>query len=181
LAVFAIFLYVGAEVAIGSFMVIYLSQPEIGGFSHTHAAYALSLYWGGAMVGRFVGAGLLRRVAPGRLLGVFAVCAGILVVTSSFSHGLVAVVAIIAVGLFNSIMFPTIFSLGVADLKGLTPQASSLIGLAIVGGAIVPMVQGMLADRWGLQVALLAPVLCYVYIAYFGFKGSRPCVDGVLP
>lgn len=181
LAVLAIFFYVGAEVAIGSFMVNYLSQPEIGGLSHAHAAYALSLYWGGAMVGRFVGAGLLRRVKPGLTLGVFALCAGALVLASSQSQGMVAMIAIIAVGLFNSIMFPTIFSLGVADMKALTPQASSLIGLAIVGGAIVPLAQGMLADRWGLQAALLIPLLCYVYIAYFGFCGSRLRTDDALP
>ncbi|MBJ7263647.1 MAG: sugar MFS transporter [Burkholderiaceae bacterium] len=181
LAVVAIFFYVGAEVAIGSFMVNYLARSDMGGFSHTHAAYALSLYWGGAMIGRFVGAGLLRRIAPGRLLGTFAVCAGLLVLTSALGQGWLAIVAIIAVGLFNSIMFPTIFSLGVADLKGLTPQASSLIGLAIVGGAIVPLTQGVIADHWGLKLALTVPIICYGYIAYFGFKGSKPRASDALP
>jgi FHS family L-fucose permease-like MFS transporter len=170
----AIFLYVGAEVSIGSFLVSYLSQPEIAGLTAPVAARYVSFYWGGAMVGRFIGSALLRRVRTGPAVGVAAIVAGSLVVTSILSSGWFAAQAILAVGLFNSIMFPSIFTLGIAELGKLTSRGSGVLIASIVGGAIVPVTEGALADRIGLQHAFLLPVVCYLYIVFYGFIGSRP-------
>lgn len=174
LAVLGIFFYVGAEVSIGSFMINYLAHPDVGATTHSRAAFLLSLYWGGAMVGRFLGAWVLRRIPAGAVLAACAAGAGGLVLASMLSTGNTAVWTIIAVGLMNSIMFPTIFSLGIVGLRDMTPQASSLISMAIVGGAIMPLLQGLMADRIGIQAAYFVPVLCYVYIAFYGAIGSRP-------
>jgi len=169
-----IFVYVGAEVSIGSFLINYLSQPEIGNFSELVAARYVSYYWFGAMVGRFIGSGLLQKVKAGTLLGLFAAVAGLLVCTTMLSTGLVATWAIIAVGLFNSIMFPTIFTLGIAKLGPLTGDGSGLLIMAIVGGAILPVAQGAIADRIGIHHAFILPVLCYLYILYYALRGSKP-------
>jgi len=169
-----IFTYVGAEVSIGSFLVNYFGQPHIGGLSPKAAAGYVSFYWGGAMVGRFLGAPLLRRFKAGHLLAICAIGAAALVGTSMLSEGQVALWTILAVGLFNSIMFPTIFSLGVAELGPLTSSGSGILNMAIVGGAILPLLQGTLADRIGIQSAFFIPVLCYLYILYFALNGSRP-------
>jgi MFS transporter, FHS family, L-fucose permease len=169
-----IFTYVGAEVSIGSFLVNYLGQPDVAGFSAKTAAGYVSFYWGGAMIGRFVGAALMRKIKAGHLLAVCAVCAAALVLTSMATGGHVAMWTILAVGIFNSIMFPTIFSLGVAELGPLTATGSGIINMAIVGGAILPLVQGAIADRVGIQSAFWVPVLCYLYILYFALVGSRP-------
>ena len=126
------------------------------------------------MVGRFLGAGLLRRIKAGRLLAVCAVCTAVLVGVSMLTSGRVAMWSILAVGLFNSIMFPTIFSLGVAELGGLTERGSGLLNMAIVGGAILPVMQGVIADRIGIQHAFFVPVICYAYIVFYGLSGSRP-------
>jgi len=171
--VVAIFAYVGAEVAIGSFLVNYLSQPEIGAMTEQHATRYVSAYWTGAMIGRFIGAALLLRIDPGKLLAVFAGIVVVLLGITMTSDGMTAVYSIVAIGLFNSIMFPTIFTLGVAKLGVQTDNASSLLVMAIVGGALVPLAQGALADRIGIQPAFVLPLLCYVYIAYYGLRGSR--------
>jgi FHS family L-fucose permease-like MFS transporter len=174
LGALGIFTYVGAEVSIGSFLVNYLGQANIGGLSPQAAAYHVSFYWSGAMVGRFVGAGLLRRIKAGRLLAICAVCTAVLVGISMLTSGSVAMWSILAVGLFNSIMFPTIFSLGVAELGSLTERGSGILNMAIVGGAILPVLQGLIADRIGIQHAFFVPVICYLYIVFYGLSGSRP-------
>lgn len=172
-AVIAIFCYVGAEVSIGSFLISYLSQPEIGNISEAHAADYVAYYWGGAMLGRFIGTFLLARFNPRNLLALFAAIAGLLVLTSMRSHHELAMVSIVAVGLFNSIMFPTIFALGIERLGPLTDKASSLLVMAIVGGAVVPKLQGILADHIGIQSAFVLPLLCYAYIVFYGRSGSK--------
>jgi FHS family L-fucose permease-like MFS transporter len=173
LGMLAIFLYVGGEVSIGSFMINYLSLPDIGNMSQARASGFVSLYWGGAMVGRFVGSALLTRMDPRRLLAAFAAVAAALVLTTMFSHGSVALWSVVAIGLFNSIMFPNIFTLGIERFGALTGRVSSLLVMAIVGGAIVPLLQGALADRIGVQSSFVLPMLCYLYIIFYGLKGSR--------
>jgi FHS family L-fucose permease-like MFS transporter len=170
----AIFVYVGGEVAIGSFLVNYMGQPSIGGLSAAEAGRYLSFYWGGAMVGRFVGAAVMRYVAPGKVLAFNACVAAVLVLTSMLSSGHVAMWSILAVGLFNSFMFPTIFTLAVDGLGRHTGQGSGILCMAIVGGAIVPVVQGAFADAIGIQSAFFLPILCYLYIAFYGLKGHVP-------
>ena len=174
LGALGIFTYVGAEVSIGSFLVNYFGLPEIANLSPKTAAGFVSFYWGGAMVGRFLGAGLLRRFRPGSLLALCATVAVILVAASMLLGGHTAMWTILAVGLFNSIMFPTIFSLGVAELGPLTGNGSGLLNMAIVGGAILPVIQGVIADRVGLHHAFVLPVICYLYILYYGLSGSKP-------
>jgi len=169
-----IFTYVGAEVSIGSFLVNYFGLPEIAGLAAITAAGYVSFYWGGAMVGRFLGAPILRRIKPGNLLAVCAVCAAALVCFSMLADGRTAMWSILAVGLFNSVMFPTIFSLGVAELGPLTGNGSGILNMAIVGGAILPVVQGAIADRFGLHHAFFIPVLCYLYILFYAVSGSKP-------
>lgn len=173
LGVIGIFVYVGAEVSIGSFMANYVSLPQIGDVSLARASTYVSLYWGGAMIGRFVGAALLRRFDARRLLGLFAVVAGALVLTSMLTRGFAAVWSIVAVGFFNSIMFPNIFTFGIEGMGRLTGKASSLLIMAIVGGALIPLAQGALADVVGVHHAFVLPLLCYAYIVFYGFKGSR--------
>jgi hypothetical protein len=143
----AIFVYVGAEVSIGSFLVNYFSQPEIGGLTERVAANFVAFYWGGAMVGRFIGSGLLQKVSTRQLLGVCAVCAAALVGISMLSSGHLAMWSIILVGFFNSIMFPSIFTLGVAELGPLTGDGSGIMIMAIVGGAIIPLAQGWIGGH----------------------------------
>ena len=169
-----IFAYVGAEVSIGSFLVNYLGQPDIAGLSPPFAARYVSLYWGGAMMGRFIGALVLQRVKTGYLLGGCAICSAALVTISMLTHGHVAMWSMIAVGLFNSIMFPSIFALGVAELGALTGTGSGLINMAIVGGAIIPLIQGAMADRLGIHHAFFLPVICYLYILFYALRGSTP-------
>jgi FHS family L-fucose permease-like MFS transporter len=171
--VLGIFFYVGAEVSLGSFMVNYLSMPEIGHMSEQRAAQYVSYYWLGAMIGRFIGSALMAKFSPRKLLAAFAAINALLVVTTMCSSGEVAMYSVIAIGLFNSIMFPTIFALGIEGLGPMTSKASSLLIMAIVGGAIVPYVQGVLADHIGLQHAFFLPLLCYLYILFYGISGSR--------
>jgi FHS family L-fucose permease-like MFS transporter len=171
--VLAIFVYVGAEVSIGSFLINYISGPDTGGLTEATASRYLSFYWGGAMVGRFVGAGLMTRFDARRLLALFATVACALLVTTMVSHGHVAMWSVIAIGLFNSIMFPTIFTTAIERLGPLTSRASSLLVMAIVGGALIPLLQGVLADRIGIQHAFVLPLLCYGYILWYGLRGSR--------
>jgi len=173
LGAIAIFVYVGAEVSIGSFLVNYFSQQNIGAMTQKVAAGYVSLYWGGAMVGRFVGSALLQRIKTGTLLAVFAATACLLVVTSMLTIGHVAIWSILAVGLFNSIMFPSIFTLGIEGLGPLTGKGSGLLIAAIVGGAIGPEIQGMFADHIGVHHAFFLPAICYMYIAYFAVVCAR--------
>jgi MFS transporter, FHS family, L-fucose permease len=174
LGAIGIFTYVGAEVSIGSFLVNYFGLPEIANLSAKAAAGFVSLYWGGAMIGRFLGAGLLRRFKPGSLLALCATLAAALVTASMLLGGHTAMLTILAVGFFNSIMFPTIFSLGVAELGPLTGNGSGILNMAIVGGAILPVIQGVIADHLGLHHAFILPVICYVYILYYGLSGAKP-------
>lgn len=170
----AIFVYVGAEVSIGSFLVNYFAQPDIGGLSEKVAATFVAFYWGGAMVGRFIGSALLQKMKTGGLLGVCAVCAASLVALSMLSSGHLAMYSIILVGFFNSIMFPSIFTLGVAELGPLTGDGSGIMIMAIVGGAIIPVAQGWIADHIGIHHAFFLPVICYLYILFFALRGSKP-------
>jgi FHS family L-fucose permease-like MFS transporter len=172
-----IFLYVGAEVSIGSFLINYMGLPQIGNLPQQAAAKYVSFYWGGAMVGRFLGSAVLQRMRAGLALGMAASVACLLVVTSMLSHGPVAMWTIIAVGLFNSIMFPTIFSLGLSNLGPLTSSGSSLMVQAIVGGALLPVLEGKFADKIGVQLAFIVPVVCYIYIAGFGFASRNRMVE----
>ncbi len=235
LGAIGIFVYVGGEVSIGSFLVNYISQPFILGVKEAEAAKYVALYWGGAMVGRFFGSILLSdmskskkknifiglifllavvlasiiskeyqnlasfsiggfnktltfvlfvvinfvafnlgKAKPGRTLAILALCAAVLVVISMITFGHVAMWTILAVGLFNSIMFPTIFTLAIDGLGKHTGQASGILCTAIVGGAIIPVVQGFFADNIGIHHAFFLPVLCYIYIAYYGWKGHIP-------
>ena len=169
-----IFVYVGAEVSIGSFLVNYFSQPEIGNITEKVAAGFVSYYWLCAMVGRFVGSAILQKVRTGTLLGIVALAAAALVTTSMLTLGSVAMWSIILVGLFNAVMFPSIFTLGIAELGPLTGDGSGLLIMAIVGGAILPVAQGAIADRIGIHHAFLLPVLCYLYIVFYAFWGSKP-------
>ncbi|TNY25231.1 L-fucose:H+ symporter permease [Fulvimonas soli] len=171
--VVGIFCYVGAEVSIGSFMVNYLSEPQIGHMSEQQAASYVSYYWLGAMVGRFAGSWLMTRYSPRALLALFAGINILLLAVTMSTGGTTATWAIVAIGLFNSIMFPTIFTLGIERLGPLTEKASSLLIMAIVGGAVVPQLQGLLADRIGVQHAFFLPALCYAYIVFYGLRGSR--------
>lgn len=170
----AIFVYVGAEVSIGSFLVNYFEQPNIGGLTAANAAKLVTYYWGGAMIGRFIGSAVLQKVRPGKALGTVAIVACALVTISILSTGHFAMWSILLVGLFNSIMFPTIFTLGIAELGPITGEGSGLLVAAIVGGAIIPLIEGAVADHIGIHHAFVLPALCYIYIAFYGFRGSRP-------
>ncbi|RZL89878.1 MAG: glucose/galactose MFS transporter, partial [Variovorax sp.] len=169
--VVAIFLYVGAEVSIGSLLINFME--EAAGMTTAAAAPYLSLYWGGAMVGRFIGVGLMRFIAPGRLLAVHAALAMLLIGVGVTTHGPAAMWALLAVGLCNSIMFPTIFSMAVHRLGGQTAQGSGLLCMAIVGGALLPLLQGHAADVIGLQASFGVPALCYAGIAAYGWLNAR--------
>jgi MFS transporter, FHS family, L-fucose permease len=169
-----IFTYVGAEVSIGSFLVNYFGLPEITGLSTKSAAGFVSFYWGGSMIGRFLGAPVLRRIKPQYVLALCAIFAAALVIASMALGGHIAMWSILAVGFFNSIMFPTIFSLGVAELGPLTGNGSGILNMAIVGGAILPVIQGAIADRIGIHHAFFLPVACYLYILFYALSGSKP-------
>ena len=169
-----IFVYVGAEVSIGSFLINYFGQPNIGNLLEVQAAKYVSFYWGGAMVGRFLGSAILQKLRTGTVLGIAGLAACVLVLTSMLSVGQVAMWSIILVGFFNSVMFPSIFTLGIAELGPLTGDGSGLLIMAILGGALVPFAQGWLADHIGIHHAFILPAICYLYIVYYAFKGSKP-------
>jgi len=199
-----IFVYVGGEVAIGSSIANYLALPNIGGFasniadpaSRYHAALGeaagyISVYWLGAMIGRFIGSPILQKVKAGKLLALCAVMAALLVSVSVLTNAHVAMYSILAVGLFNSIMFPCIFTLGIAELGPLTGDGSGILNMAIVGGAIIPWLVGKVGDlinhayypamtqgetSWGqgIHYALVLAVICYLYILFFAVSGSKP-------
>ncbi len=165
-----LFTYVGAEVSIGSSIANYLMQGSVLGVAARTAGALVSIYWGLAMVGRFCGAAVLRLVPAGLLLTVCALVAGTLAVVTGLSAGVFAAATVLAIGLFNSIMFPTIFALAIETLGEDTAEASGVLCLAIVGGAVVPLLTGLAADRFGLGHALVVPALCYIWIAAFGMS-----------
>lgn len=172
-----IFLYVGAEVSIGSLIVNYLMQPGVMGLQEQAAGKLIGLYWGGAMIGRFIGSGLMRVVSPGKLLACVAAGAITLILISTNTTGLLSGYSLLAIGLMNAIMFPTIFSLASEKLGSRAADGSGIINVAIFGGAVVPLATGALADLTGsLATALLLPALCYAVIAAFGYYARRPAV-----
>jgi FHS family L-fucose permease-like MFS transporter len=166
----AIFLYVGGEVSIGSFLVNFLGEQQVAGMPAAQAASYVSVYWGGALIGRFVGFAVMRVVSPGKALAFNALAAIALVLAAIFGRGQAAMWAILAVGLCNSIMFPTIFSMALHGLGRHTGQGSGILCMAIVGGAIVPFAQGWLADHIGVQPSFFVPAACYGFILFFGLK-----------
>jgi MFS transporter, FHS family, L-fucose permease len=169
LGVIGIFAYVGAEVAIGSFLVNYVM--EILHVPETRAAPLIALYWGGAMIGRFIGIFTLKAFAPAKVLMTHALLSVLLILVSMQTTGVLAIGSIVLVGLCNSIMFPTIFTLSIRGLKaGQEKKGSGLLATAILGGAVVPLLTGMLADRIGLHHAFVLPVICYGYIAWLGIN-----------
>jgi len=172
--VVAMFLYVGAEVTIGSMLINYLALPSTMGLSHAAAAKLLSLYWGGLLVGRLAGIAILRRVAAYRLVALYGSAAFLLVAISMATVGGLAGWAMVAVGLCNSVMFPLIFSLASEGLGERTAEGSGLLCVAIVGGAVVPLLTGQLADTASLTAAMLVPALCYVGIVAFGLYARKP-------
>ena len=172
LGTIGIFCYVGAEVAIGSLMVNALEHTA--GLSHDKAAGYLSIYWGGAMVGRFIGAGLMNKITPNKYLAFNASMAvGLLMLAIAAGGGAVTQWSLLLIGFFNSIMFPTIFSLGTKGLGKFTGAASGIISTAIVGGALVPVLQGFVIDHVGLMISYVIPAVCYVYIVFFATRGYK--------
>ena len=173
LGALGIFFYVGAEVSIGSFLINYLGDPKVAGLSEGQAAKYVSIYWMGAMIGRFIGSAILQRVRASHMLTFNAAMTTVLSVMGCVFSGPVAMWAVLAVGLFNSVMFPNIFTLGIRNLGHLTGRGSSLLIMAIVGGAIVPLLMGVMADWLGIREALIIPALCYLYVVYYGVHGYR--------
>jgi FHS family L-fucose permease-like MFS transporter len=174
-----IFLYVGAEVAIGSLIVNYLMQTDVLGLGQQAAGKHVPLYWGGAMVGRFIGSYLLRLFAPGKVLAVAAAGVMTLLFISSHTTGAVSGWSLLAIGLCNSIMFPTIFSLASEGLGPRAASASGIIAVAIVGGAVIPPLTGHVADLFSLRTALLVPAICHVGILAYGIYARRPAAAAV--
>ncbi len=172
-----IFLYVGAEVAIGSLVVNYLMQPHVMGLQEQAAGKLIGLYWGGAMIGRFIGSAVLRMVSPGLVLAGVSIGAITLIALSSATTGMVSGYSLLAIGLMNAIMFPTIFSLACEGLGPRAADGSGIINVAIFGGAVVPLLTGVIADATGsLATSLALPALCYAFIAGFGWYARRPAV-----
>jgi len=172
-----IFLYVGAEVAIGSFLVSYLIQSNVLGLSQEAAGKLIPFYWGGALIGRFIGSAVLRVLSPGKVLAFNAVGAIALILISLSTAGTISGYALIAVGLMNSIMFPTIFGLACEKLGSRAADGSGIINVAIAGGAVIPAVYGSIADASSLRLALFLPVICYAIIAIFGVYARNPAQD----
>ncbi|MGH8228204.1 MAG: sugar MFS transporter [Steroidobacteraceae bacterium] len=173
LGAIGIFVYVGAEVSIGSLLVSFMGQREIAALPAATAGKYLSLYWGGAMLGRFVGSAIMLRIRPARLLAVNAGVGAVLVAIAVVSAGHVAMWALLAVGLFNSIMFPTIFALALDGLGERTGEGSGVLCMAIVGGALIPELQAWAADSIGLLHSFVVPIGCYLYILYYAARGHR--------
>ena len=203
LGVLGIFFYVGAEVSIGSFLVNYFQDmnmvpliresPALMNIADTVATIFfksldgadekallgifLIFYWSGAMIGRFVGSYLTKIMKPGKVLGIFASIAILLIIVSISNTGLISMWSILAVGLFNSIMFPTIFTLAIDGIGDLKPKGSGLLCMAIVGGAIIPLICGSLIDGLGFKLAFLFITICYGYIFWYGFKNSKKAIS----
>ena len=173
-----IFLYVGAEVAIGSLIVNYLMQANVMGLQEQAAGKLIGLYWGGAMIGRFIGSALLRMVSPGKLLAAVSVGAITLIAISTQTSGAVSGYSLLAIGLMNAIMFPTIFSLACEQLGPRAADGSGIINVAIFGGAVIPLLTGVIADVSGsLALSLALPAACYAIIAAFGLYASRTAAE----
>jgi FHS family L-fucose permease-like MFS transporter len=172
LGALGIFFYVGVEVGLASIAVNYFKLEGIS--TAKTASFLLSLYWFGALVGRLLGAGIMTKVKAGKLLGIFGITAAILITVSMFTSGQVAIATLVLCGFFNSVMFPNIFTLGIAGLGPMTSKGSGLIMTAVVGGAVIPPLIGALADRLGVQHSFIVPMICYLYIAYYGLWGSKP-------
>lgn len=169
----AIFIYLIAEIGVSNLFINFVSQPHIGDLTHEQASRYLFLLWGGMMVGRFAGSWLMRGLAPERVLAAFSIAAFVVMVVAVFSSGKLAMWALVSVGLFHSIMFPTIFTLGIRGLGPLTEEGSGLLVMAIAGGALV-VVQGWLADRYGLQRSFLLTAACELYVLWYALRGARP-------
>lgn len=172
LGALGIFVYVGVEVGLASIAVNYFKSQGMS--SLKTASYLVSLYWGGAMVGRLLGSWMLTKIQSGRLVGIFATSGAVLLVASMLTHGQVAIWTLVLCGFCNSIQFPNVFALGIAGLGPLTSRGSGLINTAIVGGAIIPYLIGALADKVGIQGSFMLPMACYLYIAWYGLWGSKP-------
>jgi MFS transporter, FHS family, L-fucose permease len=172
LGAIGIFFYVGVEVGLASIATNYFKSQGMS--SLKTASFLVSLYWGGALVGRLLGSWMLTRIKAGKLLGVFGFCASALLVTSMFTSGNVAIWTLVLCGFFNSIMFPNVFALGIAGLGPMTSKGSGLIMTAVVGGAVIPYLLGAAADRVGIQHAFVIPLFCYLYITWYGLKGHHP-------
>ena len=176
LGALCIFLYVGAEVAIGSLIVNYLEQGNVLGLDAVTAGKHVPVYWFGALVGRFIGSGVLRLISPGKVLAGVAAGAITLILISANSTGAVAGYSLLTIGLMNAIMFPTIFSLASEGLGPRAAEGSGIIATAIVGGAVIPPLTGMLADASTLRFALALPAACYLVIAGYGLSARRQAV-----
>lgn len=170
-----IFLYVGAEVSIGSLIVSYLMQDHVMALQEQAAGKLIGLYWGGAMIGRFIGSAVLRVLSPGKVLACVATSAIILLIVSTQTSGTVSGYTLLAVGLTNAIMFPTIFTLACEKLDARAADGSGIINVAIVGGAVIPLLTGVVADMTSsLAIAFMLPMVCYAIIAAFGLYARRP-------
>jgi FHS family L-fucose permease-like MFS transporter len=172
----AIFIYLIAEIGCANLFINFISQPTIGAVTHAQAANYLFLLWGGMMVGRFIGSALMNRIAPEKVLAGASVCAFLVMMLTAFGSGHVAMWALISVGLFHSIMFPTIFTLGIRGLGPMTEEGSGLMIMAIAGGALV-ICQGWIADRFGLQMSFLLPAVCELYVLFYALWGSKVTVS----
>lgn len=170
----AIFVYVGAEVSIGSFLVSLMEQPDVGGLNQADAGRLLAVYWGCAMVGRFLGSVVMRHVTASKVLACNALLSVLLIAVAVLCGGKLAMYSLLAVGLCNSIMFPTIFSLALHGLGRFTGAGSGVLCMAIVGGALMPLLQASLADSLGLLLSFVVPLLCYLFIFYYGIAGHKP-------
>ncbi len=182
LAALGIFCYVGVEVGLATTMVLYFSDSTHGGLNVMTLQTAqkiVALYWGGALVGRLLGPWMMNIMKPGKLLGLFGVVAAALVALAMFVPGYAAVGALILAGFFNSVMFPTIFALGIVGLGPLTGRGSGIITTMVVGGALIPPLIGWIVDKASYQLALIIPVICYLYIAWYGVSGSKPAGEAV--
>ena len=175
LGALCIFLYVGAEVSIGSLIVSYLMQDHVMGLQEQAAGKLIGLYWGGAMLGRFIGSAVLRVLSPGKVLACVSIAAIALLVFSTQTTGAVSGYSLLAVGLTNAIMFPTIFTLACEKLGSRAADGSGIINVAIVGGAVIPLLTGIIADATSsLAIAFTLPMSCYAVIAGFGLYARRP-------
>jgi len=172
LGALGIFFYVGVEVGLASIAVNYFKTQGMS--TAKTASFLVSLYWFGALVGRLLGSWILTKVKSGKLLGIFGFAAAALIAISMFASGWVAIWTLVLCGFFNSIMFPNVFTLGIAGLGPMTSKGSGLIMSACVGGAVIPYFLGALADKVGIQHSFILPVICYLYIAYYGLWGSKP-------
>ncbi|MGE8135206.1 sugar MFS transporter [Novosphingobium subterraneum] len=172
----AIFIYLIAEIGVANLFVNFVSQPEIANLTHEKAGQYLTFLWGGMMVGRFLGSAILQKVDAGLVLAAFSVGAFVVMLVTVFTTGPAAMWALILVGLFHSIMFPTIFTLGIKGLGPLTEEGSGLLIMAIAGGALV-VVQGWLADAYGLQTSFLLTAACELYVLFYALWGSKTSAD----